>query len=281
MLTTQRMAGTLLITTILATTACSNAITFHQSERNSISLELRTTDPNQPLQGTIGIKNRTIVVAPGKSKVSVPGTQATGDAASVVSDFYFSRNKGSGGQFGKTIIRSSFITGDAAREAPSQTIESLSGVGIGPIQDLTVVRAQTLGLIVKQLEILRDDGDSVALGHLAALDKLAEELPDNISTQTFYNFSGGNLSESTGLQMQSGFKGAMNYVDGLRTSLSAISEIESDRSFTQNNNPISPDQMITLLAAKTRLEAERKSFSEKIGNKSDIDVAAAYIISKL
>jgi len=270
-----------LLSVILLTTACSNAITFHQSERNSISLELRATDPNQPLQGTIGIKNRTIVVAPGKDNAVLPGTSASGEATSVVSDFYFDRTPGKGASFGKTTVRSAFITGDAAVAVPKQSIEAISGIGTGPISDLTVVRAQTLASIVDQLKLLRGEGDSVALGHLAALDALAAKLPSNISTQTYYNFSANNLNEVTGIQIRSGFEGAMDYEAGLRTSLTAIVQIESDRRYTLSNNPISPTQMTEILQAKKRIEDERKAFFEEIGNNTAIDVAAAYVISKL
>lgn len=55
-----------LVLSLVLVSGCANSISYHHSERNSIALEAKTTDPVLPVQGTIGVRTRTIVVSPGK-----------------------------------------------------------------------------------------------------------------------------------------------------------------------------------------------------------------------
>lgn len=269
-----------LIPILLSVNACSNAIAFHQSERNSIALEVRTTDPQQPVQGVIGIKNRTIVVAPGLNDVSLAGFTSSGDATSVVSDFYFNREPGTN-SFGKTTVRSAFITGAAAASSPNSSIEALSGIGAGPLDDIGTVRLQTLGTIVNQLQLMDSGGDATATGHLAAIDVLADEMPNDLDSRTYYDLTGGDLIEIVTFPRRAGFEGALDYLNMIRGSLSALEDMEQDRAITLNGAAIDSSTLQQLQQSKVRIEAERNKFFEDIGNDPAIDMAAAYVISKI
>jgi hypothetical protein len=117
------------ITCLSSLTACSNAISYHHSERSSIALEARSTDPQQPIQGIIGVKTRTIVVAPGISvPTTVPGMSDNGEATSLISDFKIDRVPNALSLFDSTVIRSAFITGDAAKVATKAVTTAISGI---------------------------------------------------------------------------------------------------------------------------------------------------------
>ena len=105
---------------------CANAISYHHSERNSIALEFRTTEPQQPLQGNVGVKTRTVLISPG-----MQDNDNNGKSLSVVSDFNFKRESDPDSNFGKTIIKSSFITGEAAKIVTKESVEALSGTSDG------------------------------------------------------------------------------------------------------------------------------------------------------
>lgn len=111
-------------------TGCSNAVSYHHSERNSIALEFRTTEPQQPLQGNIGVKTRTALVTPGLNNIADQTNtkkSGPGESLSVISDFSFKREKVDGFSFGKTTIKSAFITGIPAKEMQSiQTTKNVS-----------------------------------------------------------------------------------------------------------------------------------------------------------
>jgi hypothetical protein len=88
---------------------CSNAISYHHSERSSIALEARTTDPQQPLQGIIGVKTRTIIVAPGMTQqASQANIAGNGESTSLISDFKFERDPNEWWWFGSTVIQSAY-----------------------------------------------------------------------------------------------------------------------------------------------------------------------------
>lgn len=50
---------------------CANAISYHHSERVSLAVEARAADPVSPVQGTLGVRSRTLVVSPGKDNHTV------------------------------------------------------------------------------------------------------------------------------------------------------------------------------------------------------------------
>ena len=83
---------------------CTNALYFYETGKISLTLEGRP-DSTEPVQGNLGFKQRTAVVAPGK--LDGDG-KAVMDSGSMISSFRF-------GTKDKISIHTALITGQAAR----------------------------------------------------------------------------------------------------------------------------------------------------------------------
>jgi len=66
-------------------TGCSNALYFYETEKIAMSLEGRP-DSSQPVQGSLGLKQRVAIVAPPE--------EAKGEAMSMISSFRFRKDPG-------------------------------------------------------------------------------------------------------------------------------------------------------------------------------------------
>jgi hypothetical protein len=85
---------------------CSNALYFYETEKISLTLEARP-DSSQPVQGSLGVKQRVVLVS--------PRTETTeGDALSAISSFNFKITPKPNTPFNPVLIQMAFITGDAA-----------------------------------------------------------------------------------------------------------------------------------------------------------------------
>lgn len=93
------LAAALLLTLPVFGGGCT-ALYFYEAARISLTVEARP-DSSQPVQGNLGFKQRTAVVAPPKSD---------GESAGMISSFRFGR---SGGFPGTIDIRTALVTGDA------------------------------------------------------------------------------------------------------------------------------------------------------------------------
>jgi len=130
----------------------------YHAEQFSITLETKTTDPQQPLQGNIGVKTRTVIVAPEKKGSNTPPLTDLGEAASVISGFSLGRKES--GVFEKTDINSALITGNAA-----------------------VDNFQLMHQIYDNLKTVKDS-DTEAARHVLLLDGLGKLIPADIETRT-------------------------------------------------------------------------------------------------
>lgn len=88
----------------LAGSGCTNALYFYETGKISLTVEGRP-DSTEPVQGNLGYKQRTAVIAPGKVD---PTTGNSTDSGSMISSFRF-------GTKDKISIRTALITGQAAR----------------------------------------------------------------------------------------------------------------------------------------------------------------------
>lgn len=86
--------------------ACNNALYFYETEKISLSAEARP-DSSQPVQGSLGIKQRVALIAPKKSDKD--------DALSAINSFSFKISPAAGTIFNPVLIQTAFITGDAAQ----------------------------------------------------------------------------------------------------------------------------------------------------------------------
>lgn len=276
---------------VLSVTACSNSITYHHSERNSIALEARATDPQQPLQGIIGVKTRTVVVAPGmKKEKGQANTSNNGESTSVINDFRLDRDPKDTWEFGTTTIQSAFITGEAAIHAPATSVAALSGLGIDGLSKDTAFKREMMTDIYRRLDHRKDD-DAIAREHVARLDALASLLPKEYKTGTYYILSNQVLKQRdmAGFQYKNKkFLEAIDYEQVLLSgSITYLNKMASDREVKYKATSLDPAAVITsvqleqLLLEKKRLEMARLAFFNLIGNHNAIDMAAAYAISSL
>jgi hypothetical protein len=96
---------------MLVTSGCTNALYVYQTEKFALSLEGRP-DSTQPVQGSVGGKERVAIVAP--AKATTGGAQA-GEAVSLLSYFEFKTTEPKAKEFfGGVRVRTALITGEAA-----------------------------------------------------------------------------------------------------------------------------------------------------------------------
>ncbi|MDO6642132.1 hypothetical protein Q4557_19480 [Shewanella sp. 5_MG-2023] len=263
---------------LISLVGCSNAVTYHHSERNSIAIESRTTDPQQPLQGTIGVKTRTVVVTPKNNK-------STGNATSVVSDFKLSRESSDDWyKFGTTTINSSFMTGQAAIDASTDTVLAVKDLASGSLGELNARRKMLINNIYSTLSTVQD---KKALSISADLDKLNNLLPD-VSKMAFYYIDTDangkvkdNITDKSVIKLLPGFNGVQEYLNLIENSITALDTMKHNRAFTYNDNLIDQAQFTLLEQAKDTLINEREVFARTIGNSPQIDDAAAYVLGLL
>ena len=272
---------------------CMNAVTYHHSERLSIAtIESKATDVQQPLQGNVGLKYRTILVAPGKKQATAGVTSDLGESTSVISDFNLIRKPN--GLSSTTTITSAFITGDAAIAAPAATAAAISGVGSSGPSDTAVDRAELLRQIMRSLEGLKNDGDKVAKNHIADLDHLAGALKDltsDIASRQYYDLSGTTISSNNSLVGKYDFSNttprfidAINYEADLRGQLSRIEKIEAD--FTRYKlagvgSSLTVSDMKAIKTRKKEIREELRQFFNRVGSSALIDSATSYITAHL
>lgn len=99
-----RRAWLLAAVLALAGSGCTNALYFYETGKISLTVEGRP-DSTQPVQGNLGYKQRTAVLAPATVDAA---TGNSTDAGSMISSFRF-------GTKDKIHIRTALITGQAAR----------------------------------------------------------------------------------------------------------------------------------------------------------------------
>ncbi|MFH0343327.1 MAG: hypothetical protein ACHBNF_14655 [Chromatiales bacterium] len=104
-----RLTGALVLAIALTwLTGCSNALYFYETEKIAMSLQGRP-DSSQPVQGSLGLKQRVAIVAPPED----PDTM--GEALSMISSFRFRKDPGTLRDIGPVTIQTAFVTGKAAR----------------------------------------------------------------------------------------------------------------------------------------------------------------------
>lgn len=106
---------------------CTNALYFYETEKISLTAEARP-DSTQPVQGSLGIKQRVVLIAPKKSD--------NDDALSAISSFSFNIIPKAGTILNPVLIQTAFITGEAA--ASLKTPEAASAAAQAIQQDLVV-----------------------------------------------------------------------------------------------------------------------------------------------
>lgn len=107
MCTNIRIYAILLCCVVLS--GCVNTMYFYETEKVSLTVEARP-DSSQPVQGSLGIKQRVALIVPKKSN----NDTGDGEALSAISSFNFRIMDEAG--FDPILIQTAFITGKAAAE---------------------------------------------------------------------------------------------------------------------------------------------------------------------
>src|SRR5262245_45778434 len=125
---------------LLICCSCSNTLYFYETEKISLTVEGRP-DSTQPVQGTLGIKQRAVLIVPPKTG---------GEALSAISSFQFTKSPGEVFNFGPVTIRAALVTGEAATNLDS-------------FQRKKVARAVTEGVPLLSTEALARSGILLAI----------------------------------------------------------------------------------------------------------------------
>ncbi len=154
-------------------TGCSNALYFYETEKISLTAEARP-DSSQPVQGSLGIKQRVVLIAPkGRNN----------DAVSSISSFSFNIIPKSGTPFNPVLIKTAFITGDAAARLNTPQTAGAAALAISLDGVKTTGTDETTNETVKSiLSDLKNDTDRNILKTITAKDfgTLSDQDNENI-----------------------------------------------------------------------------------------------------
>jgi hypothetical protein len=148
---------------------CTNALYFYETEKISLTAEARP-DSSQPVQGSLGIKQRVVLIAPKKHD--------NDDALSAISSFSFNIIPKAGTILNPVLIQTAFITGDAA--ASLKTPEAASDAALAITLD--GVKPPKIGdLALSIVSDIKDNTERNTLKQITAQDF------DTLSGQDFEN----------------------------------------------------------------------------------------------
>lgn len=136
-----------------ALTGC-NALFFYETAKVSLTVEARP-DSSQPVQGSFGGKQRTVVVS--------PPMMENGESASMIASFRFARETERNDIFGPIEIHTALVTGEASKGLTERTAAAVAAVVAGePI-------TRTDDLAARIVERAKADGSAAELQTLVAI----------------------------------------------------------------------------------------------------------------
>lgn len=92
---------------------CVSPMYFYETEKISLTVEARP-DSSQPVQGSLGIKQRLALIAP-KKNLNDSNKGNDGEAISAITSFSFKIMPKPGNLFDPLVIQTAFVTGEAAK----------------------------------------------------------------------------------------------------------------------------------------------------------------------
>lgn len=197
---------------------CSNALYFYETEKVSLTVEARP-DSSQPVQGSLGIKQRVVLIAPKKSNEVDVSKKGSGgdvaetvvkkdgkddtpeknddknDAVSAISSFNFKIIPTKIFEFSPVMIQTAFITGDAAAGLePYQAVDAARAIALGDVHapgaDISIISN-----VVDWLKQRHTDEDNKQLNLLDGLGKAV--MPKNYPVQILVSDSKGTIKPKT------------------------------------------------------------------------------------
>ena len=161
----------LLLSLVILLTGCKNALYFYETEKISLTAEARP-DSSQPVQGSLAIKQRVVLIAPKKNEISqkcdAPPESDNCDAVSAITNFSF-KIIPIDWEFNPVLIQTAFITGEAARNLkPNEARRAANAI------TLNGVKPPTISPLAKEiLSSIKDDTDRKMLKQITARDFVA------------------------------------------------------------------------------------------------------------
>ncbi|WP_019865694.1 hypothetical protein [Methylovulum miyakonense] len=146
-------------------TGCNNAMYFYETEKVALNVEARP-DSSQPVQGSLGLKQRVVLVAPKKTKYS--------DIVSALSSFSFNIIPNDANYFfNPVLIQTAFITGGAATDLkPLEAKAAAKAI----VQDGGNSTGADVAIMANVVNVLQKRNTKEAHKHLSLLDGLAKAI---------------------------------------------------------------------------------------------------------
>jgi hypothetical protein len=150
-----------LITLVTMLLSGCNALYFYDTEKISLTLEGRP-DSSQPIQGSLGLKQRTAIIVPPKEKgkdnltaVKEENKKDGADALSIISSFRFGKVPGTLFNLGAVTIQTALVTGDTAKSLSDEQAKALSAALTGGLD----IPDSEVAVVNKKIEQLKNSGN--------------------------------------------------------------------------------------------------------------------------
>lgn len=108
---------------------CVSPMYFYETEKISLTVEARP-DSSQPVQGSLGIKQRLALIAP-KKNLNDSNKGDDGEAISAITSFSFKIMPKPGNLFDPLVIQTAFVTGEAAKLEESLVQKVAEAITVG------------------------------------------------------------------------------------------------------------------------------------------------------
>jgi hypothetical protein len=189
----------ILLSLVILVSGCENALYFYETEKISLTVEARP-DSTQPVQGSLGLKQRVVLITPPKKDENVIAAMATSDgtppnkndALSAISSFSF-KTIPIDWEFNPILIQTAFITGKAAAELGTfETANAARAITVGDVKTSGAHWSIMRNLVDSQKENGTEEGKK----HLNLLDGLGKAvIPANYPVPIFRLDSGTSTLE--------------------------------------------------------------------------------------
>ncbi|WP_297326016.1 hypothetical protein [Nitrosomonas sp.] len=175
---------------------------FYETEKISLTVEARP-DSSQPVQGSLGIKQRLALVAPKKNQND--SSKGVGEAVSALSSFSFKIMPEKNNLFDPVLIQTAFITGEAAAKLNN------------PEDVAKAARAITLG--GNQIENMDTHAECVITNAINTVPNKIDLLKEIVKKDNSKNFSDKDWNNLIDIAKPCGISDRMLYADSTHQAL--------------------------------------------------------------
>lgn len=183
---------------------CANSLYFYETEKFSLTVEARP-DSTQPVQGSLGLKQRVGLIVPGKNVDENNKGSNNGEALSSISNFNLKIIDNEGLIIHPILIQTAFVTGDAAAKLKNP-------------KDMANV-AQAITLNGKDIELMEKHADCIFNNAVNAVPNkldILKEIVEKESSKLFFDKDWNNL---IGIGKPCGISNRILYADSVHQAL--------------------------------------------------------------